>query len=285
MASLTQLKKRIKSVGNISKITKAMEMVSASKMRQAQMQALNSRVYSRKLDEIFARIGTITDTSLHPLLSWQTEVEQHALLIISTDRGLTGSLNANLFKAVEQFQQEKKADVYTIGRLAKENTIKSGYKLIAEFGEIGEQIEYSSVQPISDLLRREFIQGKYKTVSIAYMDFISTLSQVPRITQLMPVREANYVDNPEKLKKEYIFEPSAGDLLDSLLPYVVEIKIYQSLLEARASEHSARMVAMKNASDNAAELKDDLSLAFNRSRQANITNELADIVTATMSLS
>lgn len=287
MPSLIQLKKRIGSVSNIAKITKAMEMVAASKMRQAQVQALSSRHYSRKLDEILAKIAASTDTSKHELLQVNPEAQKEAVLIISTDKGLTGSLNANLFKTVEKFQTQHKAEIYTIGRLAKEYAIKSDFNLVAAFDEVGETIDYETVQPISSLLIKEFLQGNYKKISIAYMDFISTLSQKPRVTQLLPISQEE-VDTTEgeyeESFKEYTFEPDAKTILDWLLPYFIEMKVYQSMLEARASEHSARMVAMKNASENAQEIKGNLTLDFNRSRQANITNELADIVTAALSL-
>lgn len=287
MPSVIQLKKRIKSVGNISKITKAMEMVSASKMRQAQLQALASRHYSRKLDEILGKIASVIDTKQHPLLSSQTDNDRDALLIISTDRGLTGSLNSNLFKAVTKFQKEYHADIYTIGRLAKEYTIKSGNTLVAEFGDVGEKISYDATQPVAGLLMKEFLAGKYQRVWICYMDFISTLSQKPRLTQLLPITHDQNVDShpsPEGASKDYTFEPDAQSILSWILPYSVELTVYQSMLEARASEHSARMVAMKSASDNANQLKDGLNLKYNRSRQANITSELADIVTASLSV-
>ena len=287
MATILQLKKRIKSVTNISKITKAMEMVAASKMRQAQLQALSSRHYSRKLEDILSKIASRIDTTYHPLLSSHTLNSQEALLIVSTDRGLTGSLNANLFKSINIFQQDHQAHVYTVGRLAKEYAIKSNFDLVAEFGEVGEVVSYEITQPVAGLLMKEFLDGRYQKVYIAYMDFISTLEQNPRIIQLLPLSKQSSEEEkhiPGVYSKEYIFEPDAQSLLNSLLPYSVEMSVYQSLLEARASEHSARMVAMKNASENASELKDNLSLQFNRSRQAKITSELSDIVTATMSL-
>src|SRR5690606_11319209 len=159
------------SVSNIAKITKAMEMVAASKMRQAQIQALNSRHYSRKLDEILTKIASVIDASYHPLLKSDTTSDKEAIFIISTDRGLTGSLNANLFKTVEDFQSQHKADIYTVGRLAKEYAVKSDFDLVAAFEEIGDNITYDITQPISGLLIKEFLQGRYKKVWIAYMDF------------------------------------------------------------------------------------------------------------------
>jgi F-type H+-transporting ATPase subunit gamma len=284
MASTKQLQLRIKSVSNISKMTKAMEMVSASKMRRAQIQALASRTYSRKLEEVLSGISEKTDPSLHPLLMPPHEGRE-ALLILSTDKGLTGNLNANLFRSVMAFQAEHRADVYTIGRIAKEFSAKSGYNLVAEFGSIGEKISYQAAVPIARLLIEKYLSKTYAKVYIVYMDFVSTLSQLPKIDQLLPLQKKELFDESQVVShKQYLFEPDAKSILDALLPYFVELKIYQSLLEARASEHSARMVAMKNASDNASELKADLTLLYNRSRQANITTELSDIVTATLSI-
>lgn len=288
MASTLQLKKRLKSVGNISKITKAMEMVSAAKMRQAQHQALTSRHYSSVLDEILRKIATVIDTTYHPLLTSTSPQAPQALVIISTDKGLTGSLNTNLFRFISNFQLTHKAQVFTMGRLAKEFAIKAGFNLVAEFGAIKENISYESTQPIAKLLIDRFKQGVYSKVYVSYMDFVSTLSQQPNISLLLPITK-EFDPEPTQLitqtmAKDYVFEPDPHSILDWLLPYSVEMKLYQSMLEARASEHSARMVAMKNASDNANEIASSLTLSYNRTRQANITNELSDIVTATLSI-
>lgn len=259
-------------------------MVSAAKMRQAQKQALDSRHYSRKLDEVLTKIAQVIDTTCHPLLDSGSSSGKEAVLVISTDRGLTGSMNANLFKAINDFQTRHQAEFITVGRLAKEFTIKSNQKLVAEFGQVGDRIDYETSQPISKMLIDRYLKGEYSKIWIAYMDFVSTLNQVPRITQLLPISQDSSTDSDFVGGKEYVFEPDAKQILEWLLPYFIEMKVYQSMLEARASEHSARMVAMKNASENAAEIKEDLSLSYNRSRQANITNELADMVTATQTL-
>lgn len=286
MPSLLAYKKRIRSVGNIAKMTKAMEMVSASKMRQSQLQALASRAYARKLEEILGRIAGIVDTSAHPLLAASPDAREVALVVISTDKGLTGSLNANLFKAVSHYCEEFEPKVFTIGRLAKEFVLKAGLPLEAEFGHVGDKIAYADTQPIASLLIKEFIDGRFSQVSVAYMDFVSTLVQKPKISQLLPLARPEVAEDPAHAepKRLYTFEPDPQALMDWMFPYTVEISLFQSLLEARASEHSARMVAMRNASDNATELKSTLTLGYNRSRQANITSELADIVTASLTV-
>lgn len=262
-----------------------MEMVSASKMRSAQAKALASRHYSRKLDEILTKLSGYINTDYHPLLQSQTTHQKHALIIVSTDRGLTGSLNTNLFKSILTFQEQTQADIYTIGRQARDFTIKSAFNLVAEFGEVGDDINYDTAVPIAGLLIKEFLSGTYSHISLAYMDFISTLTQAPRIIDLLPVHKSfDQDDKPGTSAKDYTFEPGPSQILDSLLPYFIELTIYQSLLEARASEHSARMVAMKNASDNAGDLASGLGLQYNRSRQAAITSELSDIVIASMTV-
>ncbi len=263
-----------------------MEMVSASKMRQAQLQAFSSRVYSRKLNDILTQIATFVDTSHHPLLRTHTDSPTEAILIISTDRGLTGSLNTNLFKSISDYTIGKDIKFFTIGKLAREFTLKAGYNLQAEFGDVKDSITYETAVPIAQLLINRFLAGTFSSVSIAYMDFISTLSQKPSISPLLPIQKQTSLQSEKPLEvfKEYLFEPSPQSILNSLLPYFIELTIYQFLLEARASEHSARMVAMKNASDNASDLVGNLELEYNRSRQAFITSELADIVTASLTI-
>lgn len=286
MQSTRLLKRRIKSVSNISQITKAMEMVSASKMKQAQSQALASRIYSRKLDEILRKISSKINPNLHPLLASHTQTGKNAILILSTDKGLTGSLNTNLFKSILNFQQTNQTDIYTLGKQAREFSVKARFNLVADFGKVPDKISYDIIGPIASMLMDHFLTGQYDSVYLAYMDFISTLTQKPRIIKLLPIQKQ--FDEPEETtsieSKEYLFEPTPQAILDWLLPYFVELTIYQSLLEALASEHSARMVAMKNASENANEIVSNLQLIFNRSRQASITSELLDITTASLTL-
>jgi len=262
-------------------------MVSASKMRGAQSQALASRFYSRKLDDILRKIASRINTDYHPLLKAQSDTRDVAIMILSTDKGQTGSLNTNLFKSVYSFQKDHHADVYTLGKKAKEFSIKSGFNLIADFGKVPDKITYDLAVPIANMLIKEFLAGKYSKVYLAYMDFISTLTQKPRLIELLPIqKEFSEIEETASTgeSKEYLFEPTPQAILNWLLPYFVELTVYQSLLEARASEHSARMVAMKNASENATELVDHLQLIFNRSRQSSITSELLDITTASLTL-
>ena len=289
MANTRQIKRRITASQNISKITKAMEMVAASKMRRAQDQATATRPYSRALQGSLSKLGQFTDATLHPLLASHEE-GANAILLLSTDKGLCGSLNPTLFKATLQAYKEfAHPKLIAVGKKAVAFARIAGLNLHAQFTDLPEQIRNADVLPISTLLQTGFLSHEFKTVHIIYMDFINTLSQKVRAVQVLPLTQD--LDTPPttskvniEVKSEYVFEPSPQEILNSLLPYYLENSIFQSFLEAKASEHSARMVAMKNASENAAELVDELKLVFNKSRQSSITNELLDITTAALTI-
>lgn len=286
MSSSRLIKRRIKSAKSISQITKAMEMVSASKMKRAQDQALQSRPYAEKLSQMLQSVAMRTDRTAHPLLHQYTS-SKTLLLVISTDRGLAGSLNTNLFKSVDAFHQShEEVSLIIVGKKAKDFCLKMGYNVLAEFTNLPEKFGFEEVLPIAELLMNEFLTGAYGSVHIAHMKFISTLAQKVEVTQLLPF-SYEQVEHPEELisaKAEYTFEPNPKEILQFILPYFVETIVYQLMLDAKASEHSARMVSMKNASDNAKEVVSELQLAYNKSRQAIITNELIDMTTASMSL-
>lgn len=286
MATNRQLKTRIKSAKNISKITKAMEMVSASKMRRAQEQANASRPYALGLQSILRKISSHTDSSLHPLLQ-SSPTGKDILVIVSTDRGLCGGLNANLFRATSQWlHTHPDAEVIVIGRKAKHFCQISGIQVYAEFSGLPDKIQYNDSLPISGLLLREFLSHAFRSVHVIHMQSITTMAQKPVITPLLPISPAEIEQQMEEhsATSEYAFEPSAKEILDWLLPYFVENVIYFSLLEGKASEHSARMMSMKNASDNAKEIVQVLNLEYNRTRQAQITQELQEITTAQLAL-
>jgi F-type H+-transporting ATPase subunit gamma len=289
MANTRQIKSRISTAANISKITKAMEMVSASKMRRAQQQALAARPYTRGIQSSLQKVAQFTDSSLHPLLAHHTK-GKNILIIFSTDRGLCGGLNTNLFKSTWHWTKEKEnVEVIVIGKKAVGFARKMGLTILAQFTQLPEILSVAEILPIASLITEGFLSEEYKSVSMLHMDFINTLSQKVKFTQLLPISPAaakiESVTTPPQIYAEYTFEPTAKDILNELLPYYIENTLYQTLLEAKASEHSARMVAMKNASENAKELVSELKLLFNKSRQAAITNELLDITTATMTLS
>lgn len=288
MANARQLKRRINTAANISKITKAMEMVSASKMRRAQQQALAARPYTRAIQRSLKKVARYTDSSLHPLL--QTHgTGSDVLVLFSTDRGLCGGLNTNLFKAaIHWLKDHPEYQVVTIGKKAVAFARKLGLKVAAQFTEMPEVASVADILPLANLTTNGFLNQEYRSVWLLHMDFINTLTQKVKVTQLLPLSEQldqveHGVAAPE-LHTEYTFEPNPQVILGELLPYYLESSLYQTLLEAKASEHSARMVAMKNASQNAKELVGELRLLYNKSRQAGITSELLDITTATLTV-
>ena len=266
-----------------------MEMVSASKMRRAQLQASGSRPYARKLQEVLKTISALSDGASHPLLN-QPETGRDVVVLVSTDKSLAGSLNTNLFRQASEFIEanyETKPDLIIVGAKARQFAKSYEFNLIADYSNIADPVSYGDSLPISSAIMNGFLDGSFKSVRIIYMDFVSTLLQKFRVDQILPVPtdlemadESSNVDGT--MLGDYTFEPSAKNILDWLLPYYVEMAVYQILLEAKASEHSARMVAMKNASENATEVIASLKLEFNRTRQAMITNELLDITTASI---
>lgn len=291
MPQIRQIKSRIKSASNIAKITKAMEMVAASKMRRSQEQALASRPYTHKLIEMLHTIGQYTDPSLHALLRQPNPNAPELLILISTDRGLAGSLNANLFRfALQELATMKSPKILAIGKKAREFAIKTGTPLVAEFSGLPDRLSLLNILPISEIFVEGFLNGEFSSVRTLHMQFVSTLSQKPEINRLLPisisqVQEEKPLKTEEKLaRKEYVFEPSPKEILEYILPFYTENGFFQIMLEAKASEHSARMVAMKNASDNAKDIVGNLKLEYNKGRQASITSELLDITTASLAL-
>lgn len=289
MSDNQQIKRRITSAKNISKITKAMEMVSASKMKKAQSQTLLSRPFAQELYKSLSMLSSKTDSSLHPLLSHHGEGVE-LLVVISTDKGLCGGLNTNLFRHLVKLRQKNEAvSVLAIGKKAVNFAQNHNFKIHSQFTDLPATITTSEIIPISSLIIEGFLNKTFRTVQLIYTDFINTLSQKATLSQLLPLEKPETVlddktlQKPE-LKPTYLFEPNPRSILEELLPFYIENALYQAFLEAKASEHSARMVAMKNASENAQDLMDELRLLFNKTRQASITSELLDITTATMSL-
>lgn len=289
-ANARQLKRRINSAKNIAQITKAMEMVAASKMKKAQAQALASRAYARALQASLSKIAANTPETLHPLLRHST-TGKTALVIIATDKGLCGPLNSTIFRFVTQWHQQAENPTYIpVGRKAVAFCQRLGLPIFAQFTDLPDHLSAGETLPLSTLLQDNFLSASISRAEFVYMDFVNTLSQKLRAIQLLPIALdtlADITDLPQQvqLTKEYTFEPSPKQILDQLLPYYIENTIYQILLESKASEHSARMVTMKNASQNAKDLMGDLKLSYNRSRQAAITAEIQEIATAAMTLS
>jgi F-type H+-transporting ATPase subunit gamma len=288
-ANTRDIRRRIKSVKNTSQITKAMQMVAASKMRKAQMRALSGRPYAEELAKILAALGKAGGSDeLHPLLQERKEVKRELVIVISTDKGLCGALNTNLLRELNRFDAAKTTFV-AVGRKGAQYLGRLKRNLAAEF-ELKEAFTFLECKQASKFAIEKFLSGDVDKVTVAYTDFKSTLRQEPTLKVILPVQNFDLDDLQGQKTEvaasstEYLFEPSAGGVLEHLVPHYVHFAVYQMVLESRASEHSARMVAMKNATDNAKQLIKDLTLEYNKIRQAGITTELLEITTAQMAL-
>lgn len=281
MGSLIGIRRRIKSAKNIAQITRAMQMVSASKMKRAQDTALASRPFTDKLGEVMSHVSSARSTQ-HSL----TEIRpaQHILvMLVSTNKGMCGGLNVNLYRSFLDFaanHSEANISVVTIGKKAKFYVPNRDVELTAKFNDLSETPSFLETRPISRFAMDGFTSHQFDQVFLAYPKFISTLQNEITFAPLLPITSSDEALN----NSPYTIEPSERALLDSLLPYQVEMTLYQTILEARASEHSARMVAMKSASDNARELIGNLTLDYNQARQSQVTSELLDVTTARMAL-
>jgi F-type H+-transporting ATPase subunit gamma len=291
MPSTRDIRRRIKSVKNTAQITKAMQMVASSKMRKAQLAALAGRPYATLLNDVLAAVSEGAGDFTHPLLE-KREGKKRAVILVSTDKGLCGALNSNLLREAAKF--DKDTTVYVCaGKKGAQFIHRAKRNLAAEF-TYKDNPQFSEARAISKFAQDMFLKGEVDGVDVLYTNFINTLSQKPEVRPLLPIGrihalEAGVHGHGEggELKKseiEYLFEPNAGEVLGNLLPHYVNFQVFQFLLEAKASEHSSRMVAMKNATDNAKQLIKDLTLEYNKLRQANITKELLEITTAQMAM-
>jgi len=292
MASTRDIRRRIRSVKNTAQITKAMQMVAASKMRRAQQAALAGRPYATLMNEVLAELTHNAGDFTHPLMEKRNGTGKQGLVVISSDKGLCGALNSNLMREVAKFDKATTVHV-TAGRKASQFVARTKRQLAAEFTYKDAPL-FSEARAISKFARDMFLNGEVDRVDVLFTNFISTLTQKPDIFPLLPVGEIKALTadvhghaNEEKLMKgatEFLFEPNVEGVLGALLPHYLNFQVYQILLESKASEHSARMVAMKSATDNAKQLIKDLTLEYNKLRQANITNELLEITTAAMAM-
>jgi len=276
MADIRKVRRRIKGVTNIAKITRAMEMIAASKMRKAQERGLAGRPYSEKIEQVIADLAALTDIGMqHPLLQ-RRPVKNIAVVHITPDRGLCGGLNANLNRRLASFvlEETNPINIIAVGRKGRDFAIRNGCNMCAEFLQMGDQPAFLDTLPISHIVIDDYANGAIDMVYISYAQFISTLVQKPILKQLLPVEPAVI---PKAENVDYIYEPGAEAVLGGLLPRFVEMEIYHAILESIASEQSARMVAMRSATDSANELIGDLTLLYNKARQEAITTELLDI--------
>ncbi|CAN5448672.1 F0F1 ATP synthase subunit gamma [soil metagenome] len=278
MPSQREIRRRIGSVRNIKQITRAMQFVAASKLKRAQDATLSSRPYSEKLEEVLSDLAFVLGADEHPLLAVR-EMERRAIVLMTTDRGLAGSLNTNTirFAARELSEETREVSVVTVGRKGTAAMRRARVPIAASFDGYGDRPTFADVVPLARLLTQDYLNGTYDRIDIIYPRFVSTLTQRPEMEQLLPVRPTE--DTKGIPGHQFIFEPDAGEVLRQLLPRYVATRLFQSVLEASASEQSSRMVAMKNATENAQELIEDLTLTYNKVRQANITREMIEIAT------
>lgn len=286
MASTRDIRRRIKSVKNTRQITKAMELVAASKMKKAQQAALAGRPYSLLMSDMLAALGPRVDESRHPFLV-QREVKTRGILLVTTDKGLCGPLNANLFKLVAEVKTPAK--YVCIGRKGTQFLARTRRELLADF-PLSDRVPFIEVKQAAEFLVKQFLDGVVDTVEVIYPRFKNTLIQEPMCYPVLPLKNLRtFLDHEEagtaaaasrKDEREFIIEPDPITVLEALLPFFVNRVIYQVLLSSKASEHSARMVAMKTAKDNATKLLGDLTLQYNKARQAAITQEILEIAAA-----
>lgn len=280
------IKKRINSVKNIRKITRAMEMVSASKMKKATEKALATRDYAQLALELLINIGK--EVREHPLLE-ERKMNNILMIVVASNKGLCGSYNGNILRKAKEIIEKHEAKnlaYITVGKKAEKAIFKG--KHLASFVDFSENPSLEEILPLSRLILDSFLKREYDRVKIIYTEFVSAIKYKPRKINLLPISKEviqEMIDNlplpKEKFQKtnlaRYLFEPDMKELLDEILPRLAEIQLYQAILESSASEHSARMMAMRNASDNALEMIDELTLYFNQARQAAITQEISEI--------
>lgn len=285
MASIREIRRRIRSVKNTAKITKAMEMVAASKMRRAQQRVLAARPYSLKMREVLGGIAALSAGSEvpHPLLDRRPEVNRIEVIHMTADRGLCGGYNANLNRRAAQFllDQTSASTVVAVGRRGRDFLVRYGRDLRADFALLGDYPSLLDTLPISRLVIDDFLNGYADRVYIIYSEFVNTAFQRPVVLQVLPIEPPA---GDEQYFADYIFEPDREAVLESLLPRYVEMQIYQAMLESRASEQSARMVAMRNATDAADDMIQSLTLLHNKVRQESITKELLEIASGAAAL-
>ena len=292
MPTLREVKNRIRSVRNIAQITRALEAVSASRVRRAQARVFASRAFAEKAWEILVNIqATSKNQPLHPLLTEREEINKVMVVVITSDRGLAGAYNTNILRVAQRFATRlgKPVEYVLVGRKGRDAMARMGADIVASFSDLPAEPKISDISPIARIAMDAYLSGDVDEVLIAYTDFINMLAQRPAVLGWLPLTThtiaqqvaAEYVKDVAAVSggvQNYDFEPNAAAVVDEIVPRFTELQLYQALLEAQASEHAARMAAMRNATDNASQLTSDLTLQYNKARQAEITAEILDIV-------
>lgn len=287
MPSTREIRRRIRSVKNMAQITRAMEMVSASKMRRAQRNVIATRPYADRLLDVMGEL-TSRAVGVAPgsLLEVRPNIKTIGLIVVTPDKGLTGSMITNVLRRSGRFvlderERGRQVETLAVGKKGRDFLVRTGQKLVAEIIKIGDYPRLTDTLAIATNVITGFREQRYDEVYVIYSEFVNTLVQRPALKRLLPVEPPN---EPVAGQVDYTYEPSREDVLRDLLPRFVEVQLYQAILESIASEHSARMVAMRNATDNAKELTRDLTLTYNKTRQANITKEVSEIASGAAAL-
>jgi F-type H+-transporting ATPase subunit gamma len=297
MPSTRDIKRRIRSIGNTKKITRAMEMVAAAKMRRAVEAVLKTRRYANLSWATVLNLSQAAGFELHPLLQKRAVAKKIAVILITSNRGLCGGFNSAMVKKVQESiikhpggdGKPIQTEFFLLGKKGAAVYKYYKYNIIADFPKEDLIDDLAEAIPVAKLVIKDYLEGKYDKIFIAYTDFISAIKQIPKVRQLLPFDIKENKEFLEMFKDqaseratesgtiEYLFEPSPAEVLDEMLPRLIEVQLYQAMLESNASEHSARMSAMRQATDAAGELVDELTLFYNKARQASITREIAEI--------
>lgn len=295
MPSIREIRQRIRSIKNISQITNALQMVASSKMRRAQERVQDARPYAEQLNGLVSRLASVTGEDLgnEVALLRQRPVHRIGYVLITPDRGMAGALSSNINRkaassALEQQQKlaergvKPEIEYVAVGRKGRDFLIRTRQNLVAEFTNLGDRPSINDASAIAEVAVEAFLKGEVDVVYLVYPKFINTVTQQPVTVQLLPVQPPSGEDQPER--QEYIYEPNPEEIFKALLPRYVDVQVYQALLETIASFYSAQMIAMKNATDSAKELVDDLTLTYNKARQAAITTQILEVVSGAEAL-
>lgn len=284
MPSAREMRLRIRSVKNIAQVTRALQAVSASKVRKAVQAVTATRPYAEQAWKILTHLAEQPGhTSLHPLLNPHAKIERILVVLISSDRGLAGAYNTNILRhtllTMKHFEQP--VDYIAVGRKGRDLLLRRGKKVVADFSNLPAAPSFMDVSPIGRLVVNSFLEGQYDEVYLAYTNFYNMVKQEPEVKKLLPLEVAdhNHIHDfkVNKTSAVYTYEPDQNEILDQIIPRFTALQVYQAVMESNASEHAARMVAMRNATDNAVELAGILSLEYNKARQQSITNDMLDI--------
>ncbi len=287
MPGMRDIKRRIRSIKSTQQITKAMKMVAAAKLRKSQEKVVAARPYANKLRQVMERLVAGAAGLQHPLLEVRPR-QRVGFVVLTADRGLCGGYNANIIRLTEQALREEAAEtaLVPVGRKGRDYIRRRRYQMVQEYTDLGDNPNFIQAREIARRVMQLYQEGVFDEVNLVYTEFLSAIRQQPTMVRLLPIQPPPDpgADQPAADSAEYIYEPSPAGVLATLLPRYVETQLYRALLEAKASEHGARMTAMGSASDNAAEMIDKLTLSFNRARQAAITKEILEVVSGAEAL-